>query len=163
MAGKLKLAIEDCGICGGCEIAIADLGINLFQFLDKKADLVYAPILASTTDFDEADVTLVIGAIRNRHDLERVTKARKKSKILVAFGSCPASVGLVGLANLYDKEELLNRAYDSGAKFKHQGLPELLETVEPLSKHVPVDFVIPGCPPPTLVIKQMLEQLIGKM
>jgi coenzyme F420-reducing hydrogenase gamma subunit len=159
MPAKAKLAIEDCAICGGCEIALADLGIPLLKVLDKTLDLVYAPILASATDYDEADVTLVIGTVRTKHDLERVQEARKKSKILVSFGTCPSTGGLVGLGNLKTKEELLAGAY--GDKAPTQGTPELLDKLEPLSKHVKVDYVIPGCPPPGAVIRQLLNDIFG--
>ena len=160
MGGRIKIAIEDCALCGGCEIALADLGTLLLDLFDKHADLVYAPVLASTTDYDEADLTLVIGAIRSEHDLERVKKARERSKILVSFGTCPSSAGLVGLANLYEKTELLQRAYGSEDPSQHKATPKLLDRIEPLSKHVKVDYIIPGCPPPQPIIKQMLKSIL---
>ncbi|MGA1975061.1 MAG: hypothetical protein ABSG92_05435 [Conexivisphaerales archaeon] len=159
MAAKAKLAIEDCAICGGCEIALADLGIGLLKLLDKSVDLVYAPVLASTTDFDQADVTFVIGVVRTKHDLERVEAARKKSKILVSFGSCPSTGAMPGLGNLFTPEELLARAY--GDRTPTDGIPELLDKVEPLSKYVKVDYVIPGCPPPGPVIRELLSDILG--
>ena len=159
MAAKAKLAIEDCSICGGCEIALADLGVPLLKVLDKQLDLVYAPILASAIEYDQADVTFVIGTIRSKHDLERVQAARKKSKVLVSFGTCPSTGGLIGLGNLSTNQELLARAY--GDKVPTDGTPELLDRLEPLSKYVKVDYVIPGCPPPGPVIKQLLGELLG--
>ncbi len=146
MTAKAKLAIEDCAICGGCEIALADLGVPLLKVFDKSVNLVYAPIIASAIDYDQADVTFVIGTVRTKHDLERVQQARKKSKILVSFGTCPSTGGIPALANLKTNEELLARAY--GNKVPTEGTPELLDKLEPLSKHVKVDFVVPGCPPP---------------
>jgi len=158
MAAKAKLAIEDCAICGGCEIALADLGVGLLKVLDKRVDLVYAPVLASAIDYDKADVTFVVGVVRTKHELERVQAARKKSKILVSFGTCPSTGGLAGLANLSTNEELLTTAYDG--KAPTQGA-EILDKLEPLSKHVKVDYVIPGCPPPGPVIKELLSELLG--
>jgi F420-non-reducing hydrogenase small subunit len=159
MAAKAKLAIEDCAICGGCEIALADLGVPLLKVLDKSVELVYAPILASATDFDKADVTFVVGVVRTKHDLERVQAARQKSKILVSFGTCPSTGGLPGLGNLKTTEELLKGAY--GDKIPTDGTPELLDKLEPLSKHVKVDYVIPGCPPPGPVIRELLGDILG--
>lgn len=159
--GKLKLALEDFALCGGCEIALADLGLGLLRLLGKQMDLVYAPILASTTDYEKADVTLLIGAIRNQHDLERAKAARKKSKVLVAFGTCPGSVGLVGLANLYDRDQLVKGAYPAESTRPEGGSSFLLEKIEPASKHVRVDYIVPGCPPPSPVIKQMFRKILG--
>jgi F420-non-reducing hydrogenase small subunit len=158
MVAKAKLAIEDCAICGGCEIALADLGVGLLKVLDKRVDLVYAPVLASAIDYDKADVTFVVGVVRTKHDLERVQSARQKSKILVSFGTCPSTGGLAGLANLSTNEELLTAAYDG--KAPTQGA-EILDKLEPLSKYVKVDYVIPGCPPPGPVIKELLSELLG--
>ena len=159
LVNKLKLALEDFALCGGCEIALADLGAELLSLLDEDMDLVYAPVLASATDYENADVTLLIGAIRNQHDLERVKAARKKSKILVAFGTCPSSVGLVGLANLYDPDELVKSAYPTESAGERS--KDLLKKVEPVYKHVQVDYIIPGCPPPAPVIKQMFRKILG--
>ena len=131
----------------------------MIKLLDKTLELVYAPIIASAIDYDQADVTFVIGTVRTKHDLERVQAARKKSKILVSFGTCPSTGGLPGLANLKTNEELLSRAY--GNKVPTEGVPELLDTLEPLSKHVKVDFVVPGCPPPGPVIRELLGELLG--
>jgi F420-non-reducing hydrogenase small subunit len=158
---KLKLALEDFALCGGCEIALADLGEGLLKVLDEDLDLVYAPVLASTRDYDSADVTLLIGAIRNQHDLERLKEARKKSKILVAFGTCPGSGGLVGLANLYGRNDLVKSAYPKEGDHTDERSKKLLEKLEPAYKHVKVDYIIPGCPPPGPVIKQMLRGLLG--
>lgn len=158
---KPKLALEDLALCGGCEIALADLGERLLRMLDKDLDLVYAPVLASATDYDSADVTLLIGAIRNQDDLERVKAARKKSKILVAFGTCPSSVGLVGLANLYSPDELVKSAYPTESATPDEKSKNLLKNVEPAYKHVKVDYIIPGCPPPAPVIKQMFRKILG--
>ena len=38
---------------------------------------------------------------------------RKKSKLLVAFGSCSHLGGIPGLANLFDIETLLERVFDT--------------------------------------------------
>ena len=137
---------------------MADLGVGLLKVLDKRVDLVYAPVLASAIDYDKADVTFVVGVVRTKHELERVQAARKKSKILVSFGTCPSTGGLAGLANLSTNEELLTTAYDG--KAPTQGA-EILDKLEPLSKHVKVDYVIPGCPPPGPVIKELLSELLG--
>lgn len=158
--GKIKIAIEDCALCGGCEISLADLGLELLEIFDKHAELVYAPILASTSDYDSADVTLIIGSVRTEHDLERIKAAREKSRTVVAFGSCCSSGGLIGLGNLFDKDELLRRAYGTKDLPVHKEQIKLLDRVEPLSKYIKVDYTIPGCPPPKPVIKQLLKTLL---
>ena len=53
------------------------------------------------------------GAIRNSENEEIAHLLRKKSKIMVAFGSCSHLGGIPGLANLFDIETLLERVFDT--------------------------------------------------
>jgi coenzyme F420-reducing hydrogenase gamma subunit len=167
-AEKLKLAIVDCAICGGCEISIADLGENLLNLMPQKIDLVYAPILMSARDYGPVDVAFVVGAVRTEEDLKAVKQAREKAKVLVAFGTCPAFGGLNNLANLYRDQELLETAYVNAVSMEHSGenivpserVPKLMSELKPLSDYVKVDLTIPGCPPPTEVISDAVELLL---
>jgi len=40
-------------------------------------------------------------------------------------------------------------------------VPPLLERVMPVHEVVPVDFFLPGCPPPAARIKAFLEELVA--
>ena len=166
---KVKLAIVDCAYCGGCEIAIADLGLELLSLLSQKVDLVYAPILMSARDYGPVDVAFVMGAIRFVEDIKAVKEAREKAKILVAFGTCPAFGSLSTLANLYTTEELLESAYVTAISMEHGGkktipsenVPELVNEIKPLSDYVKVDLTLPGCPPPLEVIRAGFDALLS--
>jgi F420-non-reducing hydrogenase small subunit len=165
---KLKLAIVDCAYCGGCEIAIADLGLELLSLLSQKIDLVYAPILMSARDYGPVDVAFVVGAVRFVEDIKAVKEAREKAKILVAFGTCPAFGSLSTLANLYTKEELLESAYVTALSMEHGGkktiptenVPELVNEIKPLSDYVKVDLTLPGFPPPLEVIRDAFDAIL---
>ena len=76
---KLKLAIVDCALCGGCEVAIADLGEEFLNLTSDKVDLVYAPILMSAREYGPVDVVFVVGAVRTAEDLKAVKEAREKA------------------------------------------------------------------------------------
>jgi Fe-S-cluster-containing dehydrogenase component/coenzyme F420-reducing hydrogenase gamma subunit len=166
---KLRLAIVDCAICGGCEVAIADLGEQVLRLLSDRVELVYAPILMSAREFGQVDVVFVVGAVRNEDDLKAVREARVKAKVLVAFGTCPAFGGVNILSNLYSKEELLDSAYVNALSMEHYGekitvpsvrVPALLNEIKPLSEYVKVDVTLPGCPPPSQVIRDALDALL---
>jgi len=167
-AERLKLAIVDCAICGGCEVAIADLGEQVLNLMSEKIDLVYAPILMSARDYGQVDVVFVVGSVRTAEDLKAVKEAREKAKILVAFGTCPGFGGLNNLANLYSKQELLDSAYVSASSMEHdrektipsEKVPGLLNEIRPLGDYVKVDITIPGCPPPLQVIRDALDALL---
>jgi Fe-S-cluster-containing dehydrogenase component/coenzyme F420-reducing hydrogenase gamma subunit len=166
---RLRLAIVDCAICGGCEVAIADLGEQVLNLLSDRVELVYAPILMSAREFGPVDVVFVVGSVRNEEDLKAVREAREKAKVLVAFGTCPGFGGLNNLSNLYSKEELLDAAYVNALSMEHDGsgktvpsekFPGLLGEIRPLSDYVKVDVTLPGCPPPAQVIRDALDVLL---
>ena len=166
---KLKLAIVDCAICGGCEVAIADLGEQFLNLTSDKVDLVYAPILMSAREYGPVDVAFVVGAVRTADDLKAVKEAREKATILVAFGTCPGFGGLNNLANLSSKDELLDSAYVNALSMDHTektiphvNVPEVLEEIKPLSDYVKVDLTIPGCPPPLQVIRDSLNEILRR-
>ena len=58
------------------------------------------------------DVTLFNGAIRNSENEHMANLLRKKSKILVAYGSCSHLGGIPGLANFSTKEDIFRRVYE---------------------------------------------------
>ena len=171
MPEKVKVAIEDIAYCGGCEVAIADLGKDLVGLLVDKIDLVYAPVLMSARDYGPVDIAVIIGAARSEHDITLIRKARENAKVLIAFGACSCFGGIPSLANLYIKEELLKTAYvdapsieeKSKAVVPRVNVPELAEKVSPVSKYVKVDFFLPGCPPPPPLIKDVLLTLLKKL
>ena len=164
----VKIAIEDISYCGGCDVAIVDVGEELLKLLEMgDIQLVYAPMLLSSRDYkDNVDIVLVIGAVRNEHDLERVKRAREKAKILIAFGSCACFGGLPSLANMYDKADLLRNAYEKSPTIDKGGppypskVPSLLNQVLPLSEYVKVDYYVPGCPPPPPIVRSAIANLL---
>lgn len=168
---KLKMAVYWGAACGGCCVSVLDVHELLYDVVDA-ADLVFWPIALDTKYEDvEAmddgfiDLTLYNGAVRNSENEHLAKLLRKKSKILVAYGSCAHLGGIPGLANFFSKEDVFNRAYFESEStvnpdkivpqphFKvDEGeleLPEFYNDVRTLSQVVDVDYYIPGCPPTT--------------
>lgn len=101
---------------------------------------------------------------------------RKKSKVLVAFGSCAQEGCIPGLANLYTKESIFQRVYketpstnNSNGAFPQPNykmpegeveIPEFYEKLTPLDAVIPVDYYIPGCPPQAHQVWAVLEHII---
>ncbi len=168
---KLKLAVYWAASCGGCCVSVLDVHEKLFDVV-AAADLVFWPIALDTKYKDvEAmedgfiDVTLFNGAVRNSENEHMAKLLRKKSKILVAYGSCSHMGGIPGLANFTTKEALFERVYHTSEstdnpdkivpqpEFKvKEGvleLPEFYNDVRTLDQVVDVDYYLPGCPPQT--------------
>ncbi len=166
---KPKFAIYWAASCGGCEIAFLDIREKILD-VDKAVDLVFCPCIMDTKYEDveamsdgEIDVSLFNGAIRNEENFHLAQLLRKKSKVLVAFGSCASEGCIPGLANLTHRDEILKYVYqdspsiDNPKKVKPQVstkikacellLPAMFEYVRTLEQVVDVDYKMPGCPP----------------
>ncbi len=182
MADKGKFAMYWAASCGGCEIAVLNIGEKILD-VDANFDIVFWPCAA---DFKYKDVEgypdgyidlcLFNGAIRTSENEEMAHLLRQKSKILVAFGSCAYEGCIPALANLTSKEAIFRTAYlESPSTENPDGvlpqpvtqvpegelhIPEFYETVKSLDQVVPVDYYIPGCPPEPHQIIAVLDAII---
>jgi F420-non-reducing hydrogenase small subunit len=168
---KIKLAIYWGAACGGCCVSVLDVHEALFTIVEH-ADIVFWPIALDFKYKDvEAmpdgfiDVTLFNGAVRNSENESMAKLLRKKTKVLVAYGSCAHMGGIPGLANFSNKEAIFNRAYIESEStlnpekifpqphFKvpegELELPVFYNDVKTLNQVVDVDYYLPGCPPQT--------------
>jgi len=110
------------------------------------------------------------GAIRTEENRELARLIRKKTKNLVAFGSCAQSGGVIGLANQSSKDEIFQTVYGDKQNWPeeqttHEGyelhLPEFLPRLTHLADVVEVDYVVPGCPPPKEVVSAIFSALVA--
>jgi len=179
---KRKIAMYWGAGCGGCDVSLLGIHEKLLDLLDE-VEIVFWPC---ATDFKYEDVekmedgyidiTFYNGAIRTEENEEIAKLLRRKSKIMVAYGSCATEGCVIGLANLYDREEILNAVYLNNettpnekkiiprGKGEEVKLPEFLPAVKTLEQVVKVDASIPGCPPPAPVLEEALNALLeGRM
>jgi len=186
MADKPKVAFYWCASCGGCEEAVVDLAETLLD-VANAVDIVFWPV---ALDFKVKDVealadrsllaSFVNGAIRLSEQEEMARLLRRKSKYLIAFGSCSHQGGVPGLANLWDKRSIFEWYYhkaptisDGDAQEPQEEvqvpegtlqLPSFWDTVKSLDQVVEVDYYLPGCPPtPKLVASAVTALLSGSL
>ncbi|NLX99828.1 MAG: oxidoreductase [Rhodopirellula sp.] len=168
-APKGKLALYWAASCGGCEIAVLGIDDKILK-VAEAFDIVLWPCATDGKVRDvermadgEIDVCLFNGSIRTSEQEYMAQLLRRKSKVLVAFGSCASEGCIPGLANLNTKEEILDTSYrDTVSTENPKGirpqvetevpegtlhLPLLYDTVKTLGQTVPVDYSLPGCPP----------------
>jgi len=112
---KPKIAFYWCSSCGGCEESVIDLAEE-FLTLATVADIVFWPIAMDVKYKDvaamnegEIEVTLINGAVRMDEQEEMALTLRKKSKLIIAHGTCAHLGGIAGLADFYKAEDVLNR------------------------------------------------------
>jgi F420-non-reducing hydrogenase small subunit len=166
---KLKVAGYWGSSCGGCEIATLEIGANIVK-LAELADIVFWPCIVDSKYKDveamkdgEIDLCLYNGAIQNEENEHIAKLLRKKSKVMVAYGSCSYEGCIPGLANVANREEIFDRIFTSCPSVDNpkniipqtsykvpEGeltLPKIYDTVRPLAAVVDVDYFQPGCPP----------------
>ena len=111
--GKPKFAMYWAASCGGCEIAVLNIHEKILD-VDANFDVVFWPVAmdAKYKDVEAMEdgsilLTLFNGAIRNDENEHIARLLRKKSKILVAFGSCACEGCMPALANLSNIQEII--------------------------------------------------------
>jgi NAD-reducing hydrogenase small subunit len=164
---RLKLATVWLGGCSGCHMSFLDLDEWLID-LAERVDFVYTPLI-DVKDYPEGvDAALVEGAVANEENLHFIRRVRQRTKVLVAFGDCAVTGNVTALRNLVGgPAAVLERSYlelpDLNAQLPTEAgiVPVLLERVTPVHAVVPVDFYLPGCPPPAERIRKVLEALIA--
>ena len=179
MGRRPKIAFYWCAGCGGCEESVFDLAEELLS-VARKADIVFWPAVLDVRyrdldglDDGEIDVTFINGAVRLYDHVRMVRLLRKKSKRIIAHGTCAHMGGVVGLANLHTPDQLMDCAYRqmptigdtsgplpgdrSSTGAASPPLTNLLPAVMTLDQVIAVDAVIPGCPPPP----ETMERVIG--
>lgn len=168
--------------CGGCDIAVLNSGPRLLD-LAAAFEVVFWPCVMDAKYRDvEAlpdralDLTLFSGSIRTSENLALARLLRRKSKTLVAFGSCANDGCIPGLANLSDPAAILAAACDSPSSDNPEGLRPVprweapegvleLPAFEPilrtLDQVVPVDYRMPGCPPEGHRIEALIDLVLA--
>ena len=161
----VKIALEWLAGCAGCEISILDLHEGIMELL-KEADIVYAPVLMDVKEVpDDIDIAIVSGSVRNKENKERLEELRRKSKTLIAYGTCACYGGITGMADLYRPEDVTARIYSDNpsteaADVPSEVVPELLPIVHPAGDFTEIDYFLPGCPPKELLVWDILMPLI---
>jgi F420-non-reducing hydrogenase small subunit len=123
------------------------------------------------------DVCLFNGAIRTSENEHMAHLLRQKSSVLVAFGSCANEGCIPGLANLFDRQSIFERAYLEVPSVDNPGcvlpqtsyqlpegevtIPKFYNTVKTLRQVEDVDYFVPGCPPQAPQIWAVIEAILG--
>jgi F420-non-reducing hydrogenase small subunit len=182
---KPKLAMYWASACGGCEISVLNIHENILT-VDEVFDIVFFPCIADfkVKDLESypdgyIDVCLFNGAIRNSENEEMAHLLRKKSKILVAFGSCAYEGCIPALSNLTTKDATFDKVYLNNPSIENPDgilpqvvtkvaegeltLPAFYHTVKSLDQTVDVDYYLPGCPPEPHQIWAVLQVVVGAL
>ncbi len=178
---KPKFAMYWAASCGGCEIAVLNIHEKILD-VDANFDVVFWPVAmdAKYKDVEAMEdgsilLTLFNGGIRNDENEHVAKLLRRKSKILVAFGSCANEGCIPGLANFCNVGELVHTAFNTvSTDNPHQiypmtsydvpegeiHIPRLLPVLKTLDQVVDVDYYMPGCPPESHQIEAVIDLVV---
>jgi F420-non-reducing hydrogenase small subunit len=178
---KPKFAMYWAASCGGCEIAVLNIHEKILD-VDANFDVVFWPVAmdAKYKDVEAMEdgsilLTLFNGGIRNDENEHIAKLLRRKSKILVAFGSCANEGCIPGLANLSPVEDIVNTAFHTVSTDNPNGIhpqtsytmpegeihiPTLYPRLKTLSQVVDVDYYMPGCPPESHQIAAVIDLVV---
>lgn len=178
---KPKFAMYWAASCGGCEIAVLNIHEKILD-VDANFDVVFWPVAmdAKYKDVEAMQdgsilLTLFNGGIRNDENEHIAHLLRKKSKILVAFGSCACEGCIPGLANFSNMKEIFDTCYETVStdnpehirpQYHYQmpegeiHIPEFYPVLRTLDQVVDVDYYMPGCPPESHQIAAVIDLVI---
>lgn len=161
---KAKVATVWLDGCSGCHMSFLDMDEKLIS-LAGLVDLVYSPLVDNKVFPEEVDVTIVEGAVSTDEDYEKMRHIRPRTKVLISLGDCAITGNVPSMRNPFKLSEVYDRAFIENAQLQPQKptvkLPVLLERVRPVHEVVKVDVYIPGCPPPSDVIFQVVADLLA--
>jgi F420-non-reducing hydrogenase small subunit len=179
--GKPKFAMYWAASCGGCEIAVLNIAEKILD-VDANFEVAFWPVAmdAKYKDVEAMEdgailLTLFNGGIRNEENEHIAKLLRRKSQILVAFGSCANEGCIPGLANLSSPEQIFDTVYGGVStenpqkirpQFDYQmpegeiHIPRFYPVLKTLDQVVKVDYYMPGCPPESHQIAAVIDLVI---
>ncbi len=135
---KPQVAFFDFTSCEGCQLNKLNLENDLLDIL-KHVDIVEFRE-AMDDKADSYDIAFIEGSISSPSCVERIHDIRRRTKILVAIGSCAVNGGINAMKNLHPIEEVRETVYGDD-KYLFATIPAMA-----VSSVVKVDYEVRGCP-----------------
>lgn len=183
---KPKVAFYWCASCGGCEEAVVDLAEDILKVVEAIEFVLWPVALdfkikdVEAINDGEIAVSFINGAIRTSEQEHVAKLLRRKSRLVVAFGSCAHLGGTPGLANFTDREKIFDWVYLNAPSVVNEEkivplqktltshgeltLPDFYDSVYTVDQIIDTDYYLPGCaPPPDLILKAVEAILSGNL
>ena len=143
---KPKIAFFDFACCEGCQLQVANIGEALLDLLDLVDVVEFREVMSEKWD-QSFDVSIIEGSITTPHAAEMIMEIRKRSKVLISYGSCATIGGVNGMKNKFDLTDIRKYVYGNDYQLFET------ETTKPVHQVVPVDYFVTGCPiyPPEFI------------
>ncbi len=137
--GKPRIGIYGITGCSGDQLVILNCEDELLSLVDV-VEIVSFKMAQSNNTEGEIDVAFIEGSVIDPKDVELVQDVRRRSKIVVAIGTCAVWGGVPAALSGIPRQELQRKVYGTvGRAFK-------CVEAKPISAYVDVDYNITGCP-----------------
>ena len=147
---KPRVGIYGISGCAGCLLTV--LYEDCFKELVNSVDLKAFPLIKEDKYDGDFDYCFIEGTVCFDKDIKLIKELRKKSKYIVALGSCSCLGCVPSMRNFRNNEKTMKFVYP---KYNH--LKE--EDPTPIDKHIKVDYYIPQCPPNKDEILRFIESI----
>jgi coenzyme F420-reducing hydrogenase gamma subunit len=124
--------------CSGCLLSL--LFEDCFKELIKLVDLKSFPLIKEERYKGKFDYIFVEGTVCFDEDILTINELRRKTKYLVALGSCACFGGVPSIKLFLDSDKTMKLIYPVYNHLKP-------EPPTPIDFHVKVDYYLPQCPP----------------
>ena len=133
-----RVAVFELASCAGCQLQILNCEDELVDLLQLVEFAYFKEAMTETSEV--YDLALVEGSVTRSSDEEKLRTIRERAKLVGTLGACAFPVGIPGLKNNHDLEEIARHVYGDDAGY----FPSI--EAKPVDAVIPVDLHIPGCP-----------------
>ncbi len=151
MINRPRLGVFSISGCAGCVLTF--LSKNLIPTLENFETVAF-PIIKENNE-GKLDIAFVEGTVVSSEDITVLNEIRKRTKTLVALGSCACFGGVPSIKNFLNKTKIENFVYPRTSHLKSV-------KPTPLNTHVKVDYHLPQCPPNKQEIREFLICYLNK-
>lgn len=149
---KLKVGMYGITGCAGCQLTVLFAKEKFFNFLNM-VDVLSIPFIKEQNYKGRFDIIILEGLVASKEDKKQAEELRSRCDLLICIGACAVHGCVPAMKNFTSHPEVERAVY---AKVDY--LNSLDAT--PVSKHVPVDVELPGCPPDENQIYAVLTDVV---
>ena len=137
---KVKVAFFDFTCCEGCQIELTNLGETVFMGLLDHIEFVEFREVMKERATEPIDIAFIEGSFTRESDRARLEEIRRRSAVVIAYGSCATIGGINALKN--HQADYNEFVYGRDARMAHLAS----QPARPISDAIKVDYNIHGCP-----------------
>lgn len=156
MLKRPKIGIVSLTACNGCQVEILNEAGKFLNLLDF-VEIGNFPLVEDEKARAKFDIVFVEGSPVTRENFQYLKDLRKRTKYLVALGTCACLGGIPKLKNYA-------RSLEEKARYVYKNIKRIANPkIQPLKEVVKVDAELAGCPSSSQEFLQFIyENLVGR-